>query len=61
MVRIVAGTLIYISEGRRTIEDVRKALETGERDLAGITLPPEGLYLNNVFYNTLDETQDNVV
>ncbi len=61
MVRIVAGTLIYISEGRRTIEDVKKALETGDRDLAGVTLPPEGLYLNNVFYNTLDETQDNVV
>lgn len=55
MVRIVAGTLIYVSEGRRTLEDVEKALETGERDLAGVTLPPEGLYLNNVFYDTLDE------
>lgn len=61
MVRIIAGTLVYISEGRRTVEDIKKALESGERDFAGITLPPEGLYLNDVFYNTLDETQDSVV
>lgn len=61
MVRIVAGTLIYVSEGRRTLEDVEKALKTGERDLAGVTLPPEGLYLNNVFYDTLDERTVNVL
>lgn len=50
MVRIVAGTLIYISEGRRDIGDIAKALETGERSFAGVTLPPEGLYLNEVLY-----------
>ena len=50
MVRIVAGTLLYISEGRRTEEDIRTALETGERSFGGITLPPNGLYLNKVFY-----------
>ncbi len=50
MVRICAGTLIYVSEGRRTIEDVKTALETGDRSFAGITLPPEGLYLNRVMY-----------
>lgn len=50
MVRICAGTLIYVSEGRRTLDDVRQALETGSRELAGITLPPEGLYLNEVSY-----------
>ncbi len=50
MVRICAGTLIYVSEGRRTIEDVKTALETGDRSFAGITLPPEGLYLNKVIY-----------
>lgn len=55
MVRIVAGTLIYVSEGRRSVDDVRKALDCGNRDLAGVTLPPEGLYLNNVFYDALDE------
>lgn len=55
MVRIVAGTLLYVSEGRISIEDIQSALETGERELAGVTLPPEGLYLNDVFYNALDE------
>ena len=53
MVRIVAGTLIYVSEGKRTLEDVRRAIETGARDFAGVTLPPEGLYLNEVFYGDL--------
>lgn len=51
MVRIVAGTLIYVSEGKRTIEDVKRAIETGSRDFAGVTLPPDGLYLNEVLYN----------
>lgn len=50
MVRIVTGTLIYISEGRRTEQDILNALETGDRALSGITLPPCGLYLNKVFY-----------
>lgn len=50
MVRIVAGTLIYVSEGRRSLEDIRAALESGDRSLAGVTLPPDGLYLNEVFY-----------
>ena len=50
MVRIVAGTLIYISEGRRSLEDIENALENGDRALAGVTLPPEGLYLSDVYY-----------
>lgn len=50
MVRIIAGTLVYVSEGRLSVSDVRRALETGGRALAGKTLPPEGLYLNEVSY-----------
>ena len=50
MVRIIAGTLIYISEGKRSFEDIENALVTGDRELAGMTLPPDGLYLNEVFY-----------
>ncbi|MGN0686732.1 MAG: tRNA pseudouridine(38-40) synthase TruA [Oscillospiraceae bacterium] len=50
MVRIISGTLLYISEGRRTEQDILNALETGDRSLSGITLPPGGLYLNKVFY-----------
>ncbi len=50
MVRIIAGTLVYVSEGRRTREDIEEALETGNRDLSGKTLPACGLYLNDVYY-----------
>ena len=51
MVRIIAGTLLDAARGKLTCDDIRKALETGERSLLGQTLPPYGLYLNNVeFY-----------
>ena len=52
MVRILVGTLIYISEGKRTEDDIKSALLTRNRDFGGVTLPPEGLYLNEVFYGT---------
>ena len=51
MVRIMVGTLIYISEGKRSEEDIMRALQTGDREAAGKTIPPEGLYLNKVFYD----------
>lgn len=50
MVRIIAGTLIYVSEGKLSQEDIQRALKSGERSFAGVTLPPEGLYLNEVYY-----------
>lgn len=50
MVRIIVGTLIYVSEGKRSLEDVREAVRGGSRETAGKTLPACGLYLNKVFY-----------
>ncbi len=50
MVRIMVGTLIYINEGKRSEEDIKRSLETGVRETAGITIPPHGLYLNKVIY-----------
>ena len=50
MVRIIVGTLIYVNENKRSTEDIKEALETGNREKAGKTLPPHGLYLNKVFY-----------
>lgn len=61
MVRIIAGTLIYVSEGKRTVEDVRCAIETGSRDFAGVTLPPEGLYLNEVLYGELSDDKNKLL
>ena len=45
MVRIIAGTLVEVGEGRRSLADVKQALSTGERKKAGPTAPPEGLVL----------------
>ncbi len=50
MVRIIVGTLMYISEGKRTEEDIAAALDTGDRERAGKTAPACGLYLNRVYY-----------
>lgn len=50
MVRIIVGTLIYVNEGKRSADDIKEALETGNREKAGKTLPPWGLYLNKVYY-----------
>ena len=44
MVRIMVGTVL---KGK----DIRAALETPQRSMAGPTAPAEGLYLNKVFYS----------
>ncbi len=50
MVRNIVGTLIEIGEGKRKSEDMITILNGKDRKKAGITAPPEGLYLNDVFY-----------
>jgi tRNA pseudouridine38-40 synthase len=50
MVRIIAGTLLEVGAGRRTLESVAQALETGGRTHAGKTLPAHGLCLEAVTY-----------
>ena len=50
MVRIIAGTLMEVGRGYMPVEQVAKALATGERRLAGPTLPPEGLCLRWIHY-----------
>ncbi len=45
MVRILVGTLIDIGLGKLQIENIKQALKTGDRQFAGITMPPNGLYL----------------
>lgn len=50
MIRIMAGTLFWINEGRLTPEDIPPILEAKSRNAAGKTAPAHGLYLNRVFY-----------
>lgn len=49
-VRNMVGLLIEIGEGKRKSEDILDILEARDRRKAGITAPPEGLYLNDVYY-----------
>ncbi len=50
MVRIMAGTLIGINEKKLAVSDIKAVIESKDRTRAGVTLPPQGLYLNKVFY-----------
>lgn len=51
MVRIIAGTLIYIGQGKLTPECLGKALLSHDRLDLGITAPPQGLELTRVEYD----------
>ena len=50
MVRIIAGTLIEIGLGRRTVNAFTEAYETLDRLSLGVTAPPQGLELTKVYY-----------
>lgn len=49
MVRIIVGTLLEIDKVGE--EKILKAFESGNRNLLGKTMPPNGLYLKKVDYN----------
>lgn len=50
MVRIITGTLVYAGNGKLTVDEVSELMKKGDRRLAGITAPPQGLALTEVFY-----------
>ncbi len=50
MVRIIAGTLVYVGIGKLTSDDVKNILESGDRKRAGKTLSAKGLHLIKVVY-----------
>lgn len=50
MVRIIAGTLVEAGLGRRSPGSVAAAIDSKDRANAGHTAPPQGLYLDEVFY-----------
>ena len=50
MVRIMAGTLLYIAEGKLPDGAIPGIIEAKNRLKAGKTMPPEGLYLYSVHY-----------
>ena len=50
MVRIIVGTLLEVAQGKITPEDMPDIIAALDRTHAGPTAPPQGLYLNRVFY-----------
>lgn len=51
MCRAIVGTLVYASYGKLRPEEIPAILESRDRRLAGPTMPPQGLYLNRVWYD----------
>ncbi|MBR5613753.1 MAG: tRNA pseudouridine(38-40) synthase TruA [Clostridia bacterium] len=52
MVRIISGTLAEVGMGRIRVEDIPEIIKSCDRRSAGMTAPPEGLFLKKVFFET---------
>jgi tRNA pseudouridine38-40 synthase len=50
MVRIIAGTLIYVGMGKIKPDDIPAIIDGLDRTRAGKTAPAEGLYLMEIYY-----------
>ncbi|OPL15831.1 MAG: hypothetical protein AVO39_07000 [delta proteobacterium MLS_D] len=50
MVRSIMGTLVDVGKGKITPETFRSIMESGDRNRAGATAPPQGLFLKEVRY-----------
>ena len=52
MVRIIVGTLVEVSDGKIGEDEIPAIIASKDRSKAGLTAPPEGLYLKKVSYKT---------
>lgn len=50
MVRIIVGTLVEVGRGAKSPDEVPRLIEGRDRIKSGITAPPQGLCLLEVFY-----------
>ncbi len=50
MVRNLVGTLVEVGRGKTSGEEFRRILEARDRRQAGMTAPPQGLFLVKVEY-----------
>lgn len=51
MCRAMVGTMVYASYGKLQPEEIPLLLEKGDRRLTGPTMPPQGLYMNRIWYD----------
>jgi len=59
MVRAIVGTLIDVGLGKKTKQDVIDIIKSENRSNAGVSVPPQGLFLTNVDYR--DRLIDNKI
>ena len=50
MVRAIVGTLLEVGEGKLSIEQFRTVIEQKDRGKAGVSVPPQGLFLKGIGY-----------
>ena len=50
MVRIIVGTLVEVGLKKKAPAEVKTIIQAQDRSKAGHTAPPQGLYLDEVFY-----------
>lgn len=50
MVRIMVGTLLFVSEGKIKSGELADIIQSKNRKRAGKTAPAQGLYLNEIYY-----------
>ena len=51
MVRAIVGTLINVGLHKITIADFNVVIENKNREEAGFSVPPQGLYLTKIEYD----------
>lgn len=50
MVRIIVGTMVDVGRGRLKPDEVKNILDSRDRNRAGFSVPPQGLFLERVYY-----------
>lgn len=50
MVRAIVGTLLEVGQGKKTVDDFKKVIESKKRSEAGLSVPAQGLFLTQVRY-----------
>ncbi|MBD3948937.1 tRNA pseudouridine(38-40) synthase TruA [Tuanshanicoccus lijuaniae] len=52
MIRILVGTLLQIGDGLKPVDELARLIKVKNRNQAGPTAPPQGLYMKRVVYKT---------
>jgi tRNA pseudouridine38-40 synthase len=50
MVRAIVGTLVLVGKNKITLTDLRRIIESKDRQLAGSNAPPNALFLTSIKY-----------